>query len=53
MVYELEPSAEFNRTLLAEQYNQSLSVDEIPEGYSAFDFDEDEEIDDDSDESED
>lgn len=41
LVYELEPSAEFNRTLLAEQYNQSLSVDEIPEEYSAFDFDED------------
>lgn len=26
LVYDLEPSAEFNRTMLAEQYNQSLSI---------------------------
>lgn len=31
LVYSLEPSAEFNRTLLAEQYYQSLSINEIPE----------------------
>lgn len=47
LVYELEPTAEFNRTLLAEQYNQSLSIDEVPKEYSAFDFQED--IEDDAD----
>lgn len=26
-VYELQPTAEFNRTMLAEQYNQSLSIE--------------------------
>ncbi len=36
-VYELEPTAEFNKTLLAEQYNQSLSIDEVPETFSVFD----------------
>jgi hypothetical protein len=30
-VYSLEPSAEFNRTLLAEQYYQSLSIKDVPE----------------------
>ena len=29
LVYKYEPSAEFNRTMLAEQYNQSLSMDEV------------------------
>lgn len=28
LVYELEPSAEFNRTMIAEEYNQSLSMRE-------------------------
>lgn len=31
LVYKLEPSAEFNRTLVAEQYNQSLSIYDVPE----------------------
>jgi hypothetical protein len=31
LVYSLEPSAEFNRTMLAEQYYQSMSIDEIPD----------------------
>jgi len=31
LIFEIQPSAEFNRTLLAEQYNQSLSMDEIPD----------------------
>lgn len=31
LVYELEPTASFNRTMLAEQYNQSLAIDFIPE----------------------
>ena len=29
LVHELEPSAEFNRTMAAEQYRQSLSINEI------------------------
>lgn len=41
LVQELEPTAEFNRTMLAEQYNQSLSIDE-PEEITSFDDDEDE-----------
>lgn len=28
LVYELDPTAEFNRTMLAEEYNQSISSDE-------------------------
>lgn len=31
LVESLEPSAEFNRTLLAEQYNQSLSINDVPD----------------------
>ena len=31
LVYSLDPSAEFNRTLLAEQYYKSLSIDEVPD----------------------
>lgn len=31
LVYSLEPSAEFNRTMLAEQYYQSMSIEEIPD----------------------
>lgn len=31
LVYSLEPSAEFNRTMLAEQYYQSMAITEIPE----------------------
>lgn len=33
MVYEFEPSAEFNRTMAAEQYRQSLSMSEIFTGF--------------------
>ncbi len=46
LVYALEPSAEFNRTMLAEQYYQSMSVEEIPDSVSIIDdddFTEDEE----------
>jgi len=39
LVYELEPTAEFNRTMLAEQYNQSLSIDEVSEDYNIFAID--------------
>jgi len=31
LVYSLEPSAEFNRTMLAEQYFQSMAIDEVPD----------------------
>lgn len=31
LVYELEPSAIFNRTMLAEQYVQGLSINEVPD----------------------
>lgn len=31
LVEELDPSAAFNRTALAEQFRQSLSIDEVPE----------------------
>ncbi len=39
LVYKLQPSAEFNKTLLAEQYHQSLSVDNIPELLSDYSYD--------------
>lgn len=34
LVEELDPSAAFNRTALAEQFRQSLSIDEVPETVS-------------------
>jgi predicted RNase H-like nuclease (RuvC/YqgF family) len=45
VVYSLEPSANFTRTMLAEQYHQSLSVDEVPESVEIIDddFEDDEE----------
>ncbi|MCK9170504.1 MAG: GIY-YIG nuclease family protein [Treponema sp.] len=45
LVYSLEPSAEFNKTMLAEQYHQSMSVDEVPDDVAVID---DEDISDDS-----
>jgi chromosome segregation ATPase len=46
LVYSLEPSAEFNRTMLAEQYYQSMAVDEVPETVNmASTKDDDEETD--------
>jgi hypothetical protein len=47
LVYSLEPTAEFNRTLLAEQYNQSLSINEVPEDIISATDDEDSEDEDD------
>ena len=44
LVYELEPTAEFNRTMAAEQYRQSLS---ISEGFELGTFDSDSEDEDD------
>lgn len=42
LVYELQPTAEFNRTMLAEQYSQSLSMSEpVSELSSLSDVDED------------
>lgn len=37
LVYSLEPSAEFNRTMFAEQYYQSMAVDEVPESVNIID----------------
>lgn len=37
LVYSLEPSAEFNRTMMAEQYFQSMSVEEVPENVAIID----------------
>ena len=42
LVQELDPTAEFNRTMLAEQYNQSLSMDEPTEEITDFNGDDDE-----------
>ena len=42
LVQELDPTAEFNRTMLAEQYNQSLSIDEPAEEITDFNGDDDE-----------
>jgi hypothetical protein len=46
MVYNLEPTAVFNKTMLAEQFHQSLAVDEIPDSVEIFDEDNLEEEDD-------
>ena len=46
LVYSLEPSAEFNRTMLADQYYKSMAVEEVPENVEIIedeDSDEDEE----------
>ena len=40
MVYKHQPTAEFNRTMLAEQYNQSLSTDFVREELTEFDDEE-------------
>jgi hypothetical protein len=48
LVCSLEPSAQFNRTMLAEQYYQSMAVNEVPETVSMVsddDVDEDNETD--------
>jgi hypothetical protein len=37
LVYSLEPSAQFNRTMLAEQYYQSMAVNEVPESVDIID----------------
>lgn len=43
LVTQIEPTAEFNRTMLAEEFRQSQSTDEIySSDYIAEDFDEDE-----------
>jgi hypothetical protein len=49
LVYSLEPSAQFNRTMLAEQYHQSMAVNEVPESVEIIE--DDTIIDDDDDES--
>lgn len=39
LVYSLEPSAEFNRTMLAQHYYQSMAVDELPESITIIEDD--------------
>jgi hypothetical protein len=39
LVYSLEPSAQFDRTMLAEQYYQSMAVNEVPESVEVIDDD--------------
>jgi hypothetical protein len=39
LVYSLEPTAEFNKTMLAEQYLQSMAVDEVPDSVEIVDED--------------
>jgi DNA repair exonuclease SbcCD ATPase subunit len=41
LVYSLEPTAEFNRTMIAEQYHQSLGVKEMPESVEIIEDDSD------------
>jgi hypothetical protein len=50
LVYSFEPTAEFNKTMLAEQYYQSMAVDEVPESVSIIE--DGEENDDDADDAE-
>jgi len=50
LVYSIEPTAEFNKTMLAEQYYQSMAVNEIPESVDIIDENDNDDIDDDSDE---
>jgi septal ring factor EnvC (AmiA/AmiB activator) len=50
LVYSLEPSAIFNKTMLAEQYYQSMAVKEIPDSVNIIDDDDaDMDIDEDED----
>lgn len=44
LVYELEPTAVFNRTMMAEQFNQSMSIDFIPESVETEFSEENEEL---------
>jgi hypothetical protein len=53
MVFSIQPTAEFNKTLLAEQYNQSLSTNEIPDNIEfLLSSDEGDDVDDDEAEEE-
>ena len=52
LVYSVEPTAEFNKTMLAEQYNQSMAVDEVPESISIIEDDAESEDEEDSDDTE-
>ena len=44
LVYSLEPSAEFNKTMLAEQYYQSMAIDEVPDSVNLISEDDDDAI---------
>lgn len=45
IVEEIDPSAAFTRTALAEQFRQSLSIDEVPEDPEIIEEDEEDEED--------
>jgi hypothetical protein len=46
LVYSIEPTAEFNKTILAEQYYQSMAVEEVPESVNIIDENDDDDSDD-------
>jgi len=50
LVYSIEPTAEFNKTMLAEQYYQSMAVNEIPETVEIIDENTTDDSDDEADE---
>ncbi|MDR1748674.1 MAG: GIY-YIG nuclease family protein [Spirochaetaceae bacterium] len=48
LVYELEPSAQFTKTMLAEQYHQSMAVKEVPDSVVIVDENDDGDSEDDN-----
>jgi len=46
IIYSIQPTVEFKRTLLAEQYYQSMSVDEVPNDLNFEDMNEDDYVED-------
>ena len=46
LVFDLQPTAEFTSTMLAEQYNQGLSMDDIPDDWVLGDDEDEMEIED-------
>jgi predicted nucleic acid-binding Zn-ribbon protein len=45
LVYSIDPTASFNKTMLAEQYYQSMAVDEVPENVEIINIAEEDEED--------
>ncbi len=44
LVNEIDPTAEFNKTMLAEEYNQSLSTDEVYDNSETGIYEDDDEM---------